>query len=252
MTSSRLAIALWLVCISAQAQEGRISGFELMGPELQQMQQDDMANPGMLWVGEGADLWGEPAGEAQTSCANCHGAAETEMAGVAARYPAFDEALGRPVDLPERVNLCRTRHQGTDPLPRESRDVLALTAFVARQSRGMPIVSDDPRLVPWRKMGGEIFATRMGQLNLSCAICHDDLAGSRLAAATIPQAHPVGYPQYRLQWQELGSLQRRLRNCMTGMRAEPFADGSEEYLALEVYLADRAAGLAVEAPSVRP
>ena len=33
------------------------------------------------------------------------------MKGVAARYPAFSPARGRPVDLEQRINLCRTDHQ---------------------------------------------------------------------------------------------------------------------------------------------
>ena len=73
--------------------------------------------------------------------------------------------------------------------------------------------------------GEALFRQRQGQLNLSCAQCHDDNAGKHLAAAPIPQGHPTGYPVYRLEWQGMGSLQRRLRNCLIGMRAEPYAYG---------------------------
>jgi len=44
---------------------------------------------------------------------------------------------------------------------------------------------------------------------------------NRRGGSVIPQAHPTGYPLYRLEWQAVGSLQRRLRNCMIGVRAEP-------------------------------
>ena len=102
---------------------------------------------------------------------------------------------------------------------------MALTAYVGRQSRGMPIAeASDERLeaVP-RRAGATLFTRRQGQLNLSCAQCHDDNWGRRLAGALIPQGHPTGYPIYRLEWQGLGSLQRRLRNCLFGMRAETYA-----------------------------
>lgn len=247
-----LVLTLLLTPPTAGADERR-SGFDDMSAELQQMQTDDFANPGMLWVLEGATLWETPEGASGRACVDCHGDAAESMAGVAARYPAFDEEAGAPVDLEGRINLCRTRHQGAEPLPLESRPLLALSAFVARQSRGLPIVPDpDPRLEPWRARGAELFTTRMGQLNFACAQCHDDNAGERLAAALIPQAHPTGYPQYRLEWQEMGSLDRRLRNCMTGVRAEPWEAGSPEHLALELYLKERAAGMPVEAPAVRP
>ena len=76
--------------------------------------------------------------------------------------------------------------------------------------------------------------------------------GRRLAGALIPQAHPTGYPLYRLEWQDLGSLQRRLRNCLTGVRAQPFSQGAPEYIELELFLMARAKGMAMETPAVRP
>jgi L-cysteine S-thiosulfotransferase len=222
-----------------------------MSPDIRAMQDDDFLNPGMLWVDEGAALWTE-APASGPACAGCHGE-PASLAGVAARYPAWDDALGRPVDLEARVNLCRTRHQDAEPFARESRPLLALTALVAHQSRGMPIAPPgDTRLASARARGSELWATRMGQLDLSCAECHDDHPGGRLAAALIPQGHPTGYPLYRLEWQELGSLDRRFRGCLIGVRAEPFEPGSTDSVALKAFLAVRAAGLPVETPAVRP
>ena len=68
----------------------------------------------------------------------------------------------------------------------------------------------------------------------------------------VPQAHPTGYPLYRLEWQSLGSLQRRLRNCLVGIRAEPYDYGSPELVDLELFLMWRARGMAMDAPAVRP
>ena len=130
--------------------------------------------------------------------------------------------------------------------------MLALASYVGRQSRGMPIASGDARLQPAIEKGRALFTARQGQLNLSCAICHDDNWGRKLGSSTVPQAHPTGYPIYRLEWQSSGSLQRRLRNCMVGMRAEPYGFGSDEFVALEAFLMSRAQGLAVETPAVRP
>ena len=131
--------------------------------------------------------------------------------------------------------------------------MLALTAYVAMQSRGEPIAPPaDPRLQPFIDKGRAAFNQRQGQLNLSCAQCHDDNWGKHLAGNTVPQAHPTGYPIYRLEWQSLGSLQRRLRNCMIGLRAEPYAYGAPEYVDMEVYLMWRARGMTMETPAVRP
>src|SRR5215510_137085 len=138
-----IAIAAVLIATAVAAaeipQEQRRSGFTFMTPETQSMQNDDTANPGMLWVLDGEALWKKKAGGADKACADCHGDVADSMKGIAARYPAFDKTLGRPVNLEARINLCRADRQQAAPLPYESRDLLALTALVARQSRGSAI-----------------------------------------------------------------------------------------------------------------
>ena len=231
----------------------RRSGYSFMTPDTKAMQDDDTANPGMLWVLDGEKLWNRKAGAADRACADCHNDARTSMKSIAAHYPTFDKALGRPVDLEARINLCRTNHQQATPLPYESRDLLALTAFVAQQSRGSTIeTGGDPQLAPFIAKGRELFMQRQGQLNLGCANCHDDNWDKRLAGSAITQAHPTGYPLYRLEWQSLGSLQRRLRACITGIRAQAYDYGAPELVELELYLMSRARGMALEAPAVRP
>jgi sulfur-oxidizing protein SoxA len=231
----------------------RRSGFEFMSPSTQAMQRDDTLNPGMLWVKDGEALWNRKAGKSDQSCAGCHGAAASSMRGVATRYPAFDARRQRPVNLGQRINQCRQENQKAEPLRAESRELLSLESYVAYQSRGMPIAPpDDARLTPFRERGLALFRQRIGQLNLSCAQCHDDNSGKRLGSSVIPQAHPTGYPVYRLEWQETGSLQRRLRNCMTGVRADSYAYDARELVELELYLASRAKGLPLETPGVRP
>lgn len=237
----------------AQPADPRRSGLDFMSPALQALQRDDSQNPAMLWVQDGAALWQAPTGASGKRCADCHGEATQSLRGVAARYPAWDEADGRPVNLPGRINQCRQRHQQAPTLAPEHPDLLALTAYVGLQSRGLPLAPPpDARLAPLRAQGQALWQQRLGQLNLSCTQCHDQHAGQRLGGASIPQAHATGYPSYRLEWQGLGSLQRRLRGCVVGVRAEPFGVDATEYLALEAWLAIRAAGMAVETPAVRP
>jgi L-cysteine S-thiosulfotransferase len=231
----------------------RRSGYELMARETRAIQDDDATNPGMLWVLDGEALWGRKAGAADRSCADCHGDAGASMKGVAARYPAFDPERRRPLSLEQRINSCRIAKQKAPPLPYESKDLLALTAYVARQSRGLPInATVDERSKPFLEAGRKAFHQRQGQLNLSCALCHDDNWGKHLAGSVIPQAHPTGYPLYRLEWQSLGSLERRLRNCLTGMRAQVPGFGDDELVDLELYLMWRAREMRIETPAVRP
>jgi sulfur-oxidizing protein SoxA len=256
----RLAGAIAVALLAAGAalaaeipQAERRSGYDFMKPDTKAMQDEDTANPGMLWVLDGEALWKSKAGIAGKACADCHGDISTSMKGVAARYPAFDQANGRPIDLEQRINACRTNHQQATPLPFESRELLALTAFVARQSHGAKIEAGaDSQLAPFIEKGRERYMQRQGQLNLGCTNCHDDNWDKKLAGSAITQGHPTGYPLYRLEWQSLGSLQRRLRACITGVRAQAYDYGAPELVELELYLMSRARGMKMEAPAVRP
>jgi L-cysteine S-thiosulfotransferase len=253
-SAALLSLLIFSPCLATEiAPQERRSGYAEMSRESKAMQDDDTANPGMLAVLDGEALWSRKVGAANRSCADCHGDATESMRGVAARYPAFDAASGKPLDLEERINLERTERQKAPALRYESDELLALSAYVARQSRGEPIAPpEDARLAPFTAAGRDFFDKRQGQLNLSCALCHDDNWGKRLAGNIVPQGHPTGYPLYRLEWQSLGSLQRRLRNCISGMRAEVPDYGAPEYVNLELFLMQRARGMPMESPAVRP
>jgi len=249
--------ALYLLasaCVADEiAQPQQRSGYAFMSRETQAMQDDDRVNPGMLWVLEGETLWSTKAGSAGRACADCHGDAANAMKGVAARYPAFDAKSDRPIDLEQRINRCRSEHQAATAFAWESKELLALTAYVARQSRGMAIETGaDARLRPFVDEGRDLFGRRQGQINIACSQCHDDNWGRRLAGNTVPQGHPTGYPLYRLEWQSMASLQRRLRGCMIAIRAQPYDYGAPQNVDLELYLMWRASGMPIETPAVRP
>jgi sulfur-oxidizing protein SoxA len=214
----------------------RKSGYEFMSRETRAMQDDEITGPAALTLLDGEALWGK------LGCQGCHKDAATSMKGVAARYPAM--VGGKLTTLEQQV-----RHRNPE-LAYESRELLALAAYVARQSKGLPV--EVKPVQPNLDAGKAFFFKRQGQLNLACANCHDDNWGKKLAGAPIPQAHPTGYPIYRLEWQGMGSLSRRLRNCLTGMRAELLPQGSPEAADLELYLMWRARGMKMEAPAVRP
>ena len=173
------------------------------------------------------------------------------MRGTATMFPKIIK--GKLQTLEGQINQCRVNAQGNPTLAYESKELLSLTAWVAYQSKGMPIAVKQTleNKVALQK-GRQSFYERIGQLNLSCAQCHEDRAGLKLGGSTIPQGHPNAYPIYRLEWQTLGSLQRRLRNCMSGVRAQQYEYGSPEMAQLELFLAWRARGLPLESPGVRP
>lgn len=223
------------------------SGLDYATPGVRAMQQDDFANPGMLWVAEGEALWNRPGGMGGTSCLSCHGQIQS-MAGIS--YPRRDPRdPGRLMNLETRVEKCRLDNMGAPPFGHESRELLALTAAIRHQARGKPAaIGEDAAAIA---EGERYYTQRRGQLDLSCAQCHVEHAGKQLRDETISQGQTNGFPAYRLRWQGLGSLHRRFQACNNAVGAEPAALGSQEYIALEWYLAWRGRSLNVETPSVR-
>ena len=227
------------------------SSYELMSAENKAMQDDSSLNPAMFWVGDGEVLWSKPSDKNNQSCATCHGDAKKSMRGLATVFPKMIK--GKLQTIEGQINQCRVSAQSLPALAYESKELLSLTAFIAFQSKGMPIaVKESPANKLALEQGRQSFNKRIGQLNLSCAQCHEDRAGLKLGGSLIPQGHPNAYPIYRLEWQGLGSLQRRLRNCMSGVRAQQFEYGSPEMAQLELFLMWRARGMPLESPGVRP
>lgn len=241
------AVLALLACVAASASASDLRPTrDFLPPALRAQQDDPTSHPGWLWVDQGEALWQRGA----PSCQSCHGAIAT-MAGVAARYPAV-ASDGALLNLEGRIERCRTENQGEPAFGYESQPLLSLTAAIAVRSRGLPMsVATDGPAAAFLAEGRRLYETRQGQLNLACGQCHDDNAGRRLRGDVISNGIGTGYPAYRLEWNTLGSLHRRLRACSLGVRATQFSLGSPEYLALELFLAARAAGLPGEAPGLR-
>lgn len=227
------------------------SGYTYAQPETRAMQDDEFENPGFLLLEAAQTVWDTPDGAEGKACSGCHGGVES-MKGVGTRFPVYYEPWGKMMTLEQRINQCRTEEMKAEPWKWESPDMLGMTILVKNQSHGLPMnVSIDGPAAPFYEQGKAFYYERRGQLDLACAHCHEDNAGMQLRANTLTQGQPNGFPTYRLKWQKVGSLHRRLRGCNDQVRAEPYERGSDEYVNLELFISHRANGLPVETPSVR-
>lgn len=232
--------------------EDRRSGYTYLSADNQQLQEDDFANPGLLWGERGRELWGQAEGAAGLACASCHQEASASMRGVRTRYPRVDPHSGKLVNLEMQINYCRHERMQAPPYAYETEPLLALTTFVSMQSRGLPVeVRIDGPAEAFFEAGKAFFRQRRGQLDLACAHCHEQYAGQRLRGDVVSQGQSNGFPIYRHTWQTLGSTHRMFAWCNTSVRAEPLPAGSEAYVSLELFLAWRGRGLPVETPAIR-
>ena len=229
------------------------SGWRFRASETQALQIDDFGNPAFPAVETGEGLWTTVDGSEGKSCASCHNDAPDAMKGVRAQFPKWNAALNRPHTMETQINECRTTRMGAKKWKWEASQMLAMTAYVGLQSRGMPVNVDTSvgEMPKWSDKGKELYYARVGQLNMSCANCHEENYGNMIRADHLSQGQINGFPTYRLKWAGLGSSHRRFKGCMKNIRATPYKRGSDEFTALEVYLASRGNGLSVETPAVR-
>jgi L-cysteine S-thiosulfotransferase len=229
-----------------------LSGWRFRNDETQELQTDDFENPAMIFAEYGAELWETAEGETGKSCADCHGDAAESMKGLRASMPKWHEGKKTLFALEDHINWSREEHQKAKPWKWESQEMLAMTSYIGLQSRGMPVaVKVDGPAAEWWKRGEELYYTRVGQLDMSCAHCHENNYGNMIRADHLSQGQINGFPVYRLKWQGMGSIHRRFKGCMDNIRATPFKRGSDEFTALELYLASRGQGLSVETPALR-
>lgn len=227
------------------------SGWRFRSDETQAMQMDDFDNPGMIFVEAAAEAWETVDGTEGKSCSSCHNDVEN-LRGVRAVYPKWNETAGEVRTIEMQVNDCRENQMGAEKLKYTGGDMAAMVGLISSVSRGMPVdvAIDGPAQSTWEQ-GKELYYTRTGQLELSCANCHEDSYGMMIRADHLSQGQINGFPTYRLKNTKLNTVHARFKGCVRDTRAETFAPGSAEFVALELYVASRGNGLSVEGPSVR-
>ncbi len=238
-----------LVC-TASAEP--VSGYEFITPETRIMQDDDFANPGLLAVDRGAELFNQKHESSGKACAQCHGE-EGEKLNIKniARYPLYDTKTKEIVTLQKQIKKCSSSI--TDKtLDTDHPDLLALETFIRNRAIGEKVnVKTDGAVSELLKQGEKIYKTRYGLIDMSCYHCHTLYPGQMIRGQKISQGQSNGFPAYRLASGEITNLHQRIQQCLDLLRAEPFATDSKEIKLLGLYLMSRSNGLAIETPAVR-
>lgn len=229
-----------------------LNGNAFLPPGLLALQADTVNSPVTLWLDKGQAAWAETSGG--RSCQGCHG----EVASLKNAAPTFPKLTGNGqslINLEDQILQCQAR-TGRAPGKLEDDEVLALSALLHGAARGLPIqVKPAPdQMAQWQARlahGTQLFATRMGRMNLACVNCHEQNVGQQMRTDVISPGHPTGFPIYRMSWQKLGSMDRRLRACYSGVQAVIPPAGHADLRDLELFLKVRANGMPIDGPSIR-
>lgn len=228
------------------------SGYEFVKSETRAMQDDDFANPGLLTVDRGEELFNQKHENSGKSCASCHGEEGEKLnTKEIVRYPVYNSKLNKIVTLQKRISNCRSSITDKQLMTNHP-DLLALETFVRSRAFGEKVnVQTDGAVSQLLKKGEELYKTRYGLIDMSCYHCHTLYPGQMIRGQKISQGQGNGFPAYRLDTGEITNLNQRIQQCMTLLRAEPFDTDSEENKLLGLYIMSRSNGLAIETPAVR-
>lgn len=227
------------------------SGWHYREDETRNLERDDFDNPAMVFVDRGLDRWNAEIGSNGESCASCHEGPES-LSGLRAVTPRVDETTGKLMLIEDYIQSCVTDRMGLEAWRYTGDEMKDMLALISMQSRGqiVDVAIDGPAQPFWEK-GKELYYTRFGQLEMACSNCHEDNQGLMIRADHLSQGQVNGFPTYRLKDAGMVSAQQRFVGCVRDTRAETFKAGSDELKAIELYVASRGNGLAVEGVSVR-
>jgi sulfur-oxidizing protein SoxA len=209
------------------------------------------------YIDAGRAAFGE-AGRNGHSCASCHSAQAKEpvdLGGAASRYPRFDKKFGHVVGLEEQVNDCRERHMASEALPLGSRPMNLLAGYVKYIGRGKAIQIDTGTAgTEAFDRGRASFQRKAGQLNFSCADCHDVSSGKWARGQRLQKLDQTAgeWPKHYIALHDLGliNLRQRILHCQIVNRTYPLPLHSQEYVDLEYYLTRLANGSSMLAPTM--
>ncbi|MBT8118660.1 MAG: sulfur oxidation c-type cytochrome SoxA [Gammaproteobacteria bacterium] len=248
---NKIILIALLALLTTKLYAEPVSGYEYIKPETRTMQDDDFSNPGLLAVDRGQELFNKKY-ETDKTCSDCHGK-EGEMFNKKrlARYPMYRNRSNEIITLQKRIRNCQATIT-ENPLQTDHPDLISLETFVRNRAHGEIVnIQTEGPVAEEIKEGEKLYTTRYGLIDMSCQHCHDFYPGQMIRGQKISQGQANGFPAYRLATGEMANLHLRIQQCMTLLRAEPFATDSKEIEQLGLYLMSRSNGLAIETPAVR-
>ncbi len=175
---------------------------------------------------------------------------------IAGEYPKFDEKQGKVVTLSVAINDCLKAH-GQKPWKLTKGKIADLEAFFAAKSKEagkkVHITIPSKAAAEAYERGKKAYYAQRGYLKLSCANCHVQGSGNRVRREYLSPllGATTHFPVYRLKWQGLGTLERRIKGCEKNQGENPHKPGSQWVSEILYFMAYMSNGLPVDGPDIR-
>lgn len=269
MKIPRKAALLLLATVLAASGWAYAQGEDNTFAEYREMFGDD--NPAEFVVEDGQALWDEARGPNNVSLQGCDlGLGAGVVDGAYVQLPRYFEDVGRVMDLSSRLVHCMVSLQGFDEAELKAQpyaerggqqtDLEMLSAYVAAQSKGMPIQVPmaHPQEQAAFELGRQMFAFRGGPYDFGCSTCHRQ-TGLRIRLQALPdltttQGNQFAYstwPAYRISEGLVRTMDWRMKDCARQQRLPELQLGSDISVALQMYLGVMAKGGAMDSPGLK-
>ena len=174
---------------------------------------------------------------------------------IAGEYPKFVKGKG-VVTLSGAIVSCakENKQKGFNLKKGKTADLEAYFASASKEKgKKVHIVVDSKEAAAAYERGKKEYYSQRGYLKLSCATCHVQGAGQRVRNEKLSPllGHTTHFPVYRLKWQGLGTLERRLGGCNKNQGETPHKAGSTWTKDVLYFMAYMSNGLPVDGPDIR-
>lgn len=228
-------------------------------------------NPAELMEMQGEELWKAKRGPKAVSLEACDlGLGAGEVAGAYAQLPRWFKDADRVQDLEARLAWCMVEQQGfkhadvvAKPYSEQGQpptDMEALSAWIAGQSRGVPIAlpQSHAKEKAAYALGEQMFYYRAGPYDFSCATCHSQ-PDKRIRLQNLPnlldtksaKAAYSTWPGYRISQGALRTIEWRMTDCARQQRLPQLQFASDGAIALITYMGVQAKGEPMAAPGLK-
>ncbi len=175
---------------------------------------------------------------------------------IAGEYPKFDDKSGKVVTLTRAINQCLVAN-GQKPWKMTKGKMTDLEAYFAAKSteagKKVNVQINSKAAAEAYERGKKEYYTQRGYLKLSCANCHVQGAGQRVRREYLSPllGQTTHFPVYRLKWQGLGTMERRIKGCEKNQGENPHKPSSDWTAEMIYFMSYMSNGLPVDGPDVR-